>query len=406
MISQIGQSTRSSTPPLRYRRSESLIQQNSNILRGNGRDLQSVHVPTKVSSMNQLPTKYLASYASNVNYVNNPFSSTSGEYRCSAEKTEEIQSTSVERGGTQCRPSRTEGPSWSYSLSHGRDSDRLVSLDSEEAALLSEEATLKGRLNELRAERQLCDDEQLQISQGWATLFDREQRFYTEAVPDFSADIVACEQRCLALQEQLNHAQSHLKIILEQLKHYEPLLEEKENLAKEVKAMLISFNELESRRRNCLFRAGQFFDVESKRTIESQRAVRLLEDQLRKMENSHGHLSQGNTERSAAMVKKGAYRKSVNFADCPETRYERRVDSWEEDQGMSSSSVDISDIAPFHAKQSTIQESVGGDSVCIGWAEDDNNDFNISSINGCSTVISLNNFDSQGPLAKRPKTES
>lgn len=401
-----GMHTRSSTPPLLYRRSEPLIQQNSNTLRTTGRDLQAVQISTPVGARPgaHIPSKSLNPYAGNVSYVSNPFSSTLG-CRSSIDRHQQpelLSSASLDRATTL-----SEGSSWPHSLAYGRDSDRLVSLDSEDAALLSEEAALKARLSELRAERQLCDDEQLEISQGWATLFDREQRFHTELVPDFSLDIVACEQRCLALQEQLQHAQNHLENIREQLKHYEPLLKEKENLKKEIKSMSNSFSDLENRRRNCLFRAGKFFDVESRRTIEAQRAVRVLDEELRELRNTHSSLAHETVERSMERTKKVVTRKSVNFVELPETILEKRHESLEEEQGMSFSSVDVSDNATTnYGLQETGQEFIGSGSICIGWGEDDNNDLNITGINGSSTVISLNQFDSRGPIAKRQKLEA
>lgn len=280
------------------------------------------------------------------------------------------------------------------------DSTRVSALETEEASLILEEAELKSKLAELRAERQSFDGKQINLSQGWATLFDREQRYHTEPIPDYSLDTMACEQRCSVLREQLNHAQNHLEGLHDQLKAFEPVMEEREKLAAQIAALTEGFKEFERRRAACVRQAGQLFDTESIRAVECEKAVKALDEDLRVLRHSdtlsryfgaNPHIEDGKPSRSL---------KNVTFA--PEKSivldWTSNPNSMERsDPGMTSSSMDASGSPQGFALS-------GQDSFCVGFREDEGDD--ITGIGGASTVVSLNqSLDGPFPFMKRHRVE-
>lgn len=372
---------RSTTPPLLYRRSQSRILPSpagSGYLSGSvgGHAIHSIQIPAPGGRDHGT-----SQYAADVTSSAGPKSSgISGLFLAAdAPQRPPASSESGVLNLSSCRPS--------YAL----ESDRLTSLEGEDAALMAEEATLKARQAELKAERQMCDNEQLLLSQGWATLFDLEQRFYTEPIPDFSEDTVLCEQRCMVVDEQVHHARSHLKALEEQLAQYEPLMQEREQLRDEVQTLSSNFHTLERRRMMFLHRAGQIFDVESQRVVDAQRAEKVLHRQLVQL---RGAREGGNPVKSVTFLGE----KSI-VLDCSST-----ANSVEPEERMGLTNTSSSADQTGNSSEWKLPQ----ESICIGYDDEEDEGPDAYGIGGASAVVSLNqgaHSDSYLPLAKRQKVE-
>lgn len=428
--------SRSRTPPLVYRRSESALPPLSSALHGSplSGELESTpQYPTSIqfSSVNPSTVPSCLSTATSsygtVNYVSNPFRTSAsrpslsfenGYSRSSvvgtSEKLESSLSGTASYQGYGDRPTALFKPRFTVE----EESSRLLSQDAEDVALQGEEAALKAKLSELRTEHQMLDDEQLHLGKGWSSLFEREQRYYTEPAPDFSLETIRCEQRCLALQEQVNHANAHLERLRSELTQYEYVLEDKKRVCKEIQSLRATFMEFEKRRQNCLSTAGQFFDVESKRVTEAQRAVLDIDEQLlHKPDNASTVLtSRVSEETNTSKCLKETptdyledNRKSKGSWSC--SAADQNDLEEEEEQDATSSTMDLSSSIPgcesADHRPHTFCPDVLQESICIPVNDDElNNDNFARMIGGPSTVISLNNQpDYIFPCRKRKKVD-
>lgn len=160
---------------------------------------------------------------------------------------------------------------------------RTAAIDAEEAALAAEEAALRAQLAELQAARRRQEEEQLHLSRGWAHMLETEERYYTEPIVDLRPDIAAREQQCAMLHDHLQQAEAQAHHAQAQLQATEYILRDAESFEAERRHVLDGFQDVERRRRECVARAERYFDVEAKRAVEGNKAIRKLDAQLRDM---------------------------------------------------------------------------------------------------------------------------
>lgn len=429
---------RSRTPPLVYRRSENVLPSLSTSAQygASPQELKSsLQYPTSLQISSAQSTKIPSSLATTsssygtLNYVSNPFSTSSSSCspsfdsassRSSVVRTTDRLENSLGRSTTSQTYGCYSTTSCQTRPTESEECNRLLAQDAEDAALQREEAALKAKLTELRMEHQILDDEQFQLGKGWASLFEREQRYYTEPVPDCSLDTIQSEQRCLALQEQVNHANTHLERIRSQLAQHEYVIEEQKKISQDIESLRLSLENFEKRRQNCLSRSGQFFDVESKRATEAQRAVLNIDDQL--VHQKPDVLSSVLTARVSEGAKLSSTQKgtaTVHIKQLQNSKglwgqegaYPHNVDE-EESHDMTSSTMGLSTSIPeseipedqrLSSCHNTLQES-----ICIQLNDDEesSNDNFSRMIGGPSTVISLNaQPDYTFPSKKRKKVD-
>lgn len=306
---------------------------------------------------------------------------------------------------------------WSYQQPQRQDEEsrRVVQLEAEETAIAAEEAALKARRTELLAVRRRQEEEQLRLSEGWAMLLEREERYYTEPVPDYSQDIHAREQQCVALREQLQQAESHRGYLETQLDNYGYVLKDKEAAEKEVARVREGLQGVEQRRRACVARAERFFDVEVKRVGEASRAARKLDAQLKDMTSS-GPLAQLQNTGSASRSQS----RCVNFAPADKSividigrngslstsvsvepnRRDTQEGLSQDEESSGSASANGGRHRPLPSGNAT-GASLGGASLCFGLQEEEEDGLGIG---GTSAVLSLNN-STRAAVAKRRKVE-
>ncbi|KAG5471495.1 hypothetical protein LSCM1_01588 [Leishmania martiniquensis] len=160
---------------------------------------------------------------------------------------------------------------------------RIAAIDAEEAAMAAEEMTLRAKLAELQVARKRQEEEQLYLSHGWAQMLETEERYYTEPVIDLRSEIMAREQQCAMLHSQLQQVEAQAQHVQSQLQGTEYILRDAESLELERKRVQDAFQDVERRRRECVARAERYFDVETKRVVEGNKAIRNLDNQLREM---------------------------------------------------------------------------------------------------------------------------
>lgn len=286
-------------------------------------------------------------------------------------------------------------PRWSYQ--RREEPIVMASLESEEASLAAEEMALKAKLVELQSERRRQEEEQLYLSHGWSTLLEREEQYYTEPVVDLLPDIAAREHHCAELHNQLQQAEMHLSDLEKQVLYYDPLMKEKEAMEKEIDRVRAGFEGLERRRQQCIGRAERYFDVETKRSVEGNRAVHKLDGQLKKMTQT-GPLAHLQSQESSQAPSRSTSRcvtfsnmKSIVLDAASDASASMEPPREEQQQGLTSSNHNT-------YSSSTVGSSrydAGDHSVCIGLDEED--------IGGTSVAFSLNN--SNDAVAKRRRLE-
>lgn len=428
---------RSHTPPLIYCRSKSVLPPlSSSIHDGAGcREVgssalypMSLQVPSTNPPSN---STYLDSSSFSygaINHVSNPFSSSANSHSSIRENTCSIPSIVRPSDAMQSSASSLTTSQGSaacttttclQNFTNDEESSRFLSLDTEDGALRAEEAVLKAKITELRTEHQMLDDEQLHLGKCWANLFEREQRYYTEVVPDFSQNTIKGEQHCLALQDQVNLANAHLERVRSELSKLDYVLDDRDKLSKEIESLTGNFVDFGRRRHNCLALAGQFFDVESRRVTEAKRAVLDADDQFvhRKEESfSAGHETRISS--TSKTTKNGMVTKSMELE-----RDQNAKESWrddgavsyiedEEQHDMTSSTMDLSSSIP-HSGSVENQPPFRSPllcqgSICVAFSDDeDTRSSNFShELGGVSTVVSLNNQSEDiFPSKKRKKVD-
>ncbi|EPY28104.1 hypothetical protein STCU_05299 [Strigomonas culicis] len=276
----------------------------------------------------------------------------------------------------------------------------VASLEAEAASLAAEEAALKAQLAEAQSERRRQEEEQLYLSHGWSSLLEREEQYYTEPVVDLSQDIAAREHRCAELHSQLQQAELHLSDLEQQVQYYDPLMKERESMEKEIDRVRSSFEGLERRRQQCIGRAERYFDVETKRAVEGNRAVHKLDAQLKKMTQT-GPLAQLQSQESSQAPSRSASR-CVSFANMKSIVLDAASDASasmepprDPPQGLTSSSSNNTYGGVAAPGAYAPRHDTGDASVCIGLDEED--------IGGTSIAFSLNN--SNADAAKRRRME-
>lgn len=276
----------------------------------------------------------------------------------------------------------------SYKWSAPAQSTRSAALDAEEAALMAEEMTLKAKVAELRVGRQRREEELLALSRGWATLLEREERYYTEPVADLTHEILEHEQQCAALRDRLSQARSHLQGLQQHAQQYDHVMGERAEVLQEVGRVQDGLTAVEKRRKACILRAERFFDVENKRAMESKRSVRRLENELKQMTAS-GPLAQLQHSRQSSLAPSRSASRGVSFADKSIVlgpNGEESLDHERETAGLSS--TDNTDASADQKCSSYVQGS--GNSISILLDDED--------MGANSVVYSFNN-------SKRPRLE-
>lgn len=427
---------RSHTPPLIYCRSKSVLPPLSSSIHDGAacRELGSsalyslsLQVPSTNPAKNSMYLDSSSSYGA-TNHVSNPFNSSVNSYSSIRENACSIPSTvrpsDVLQGGARS-PTTSQGPvgcptaACSENSSNDGESSRFLTLDTEDGALRAEEAVLKTKITELRAEHRMLDDEQLHLGKCWANLFEREQRYYTEAIPDFSQNTIQSEQHCLALQEQVNLANAHLERVRSELSKLDYVLDDRDKLCKEIESLRENYVDFGRRRHNCLALAEQFFDVESRRVTEAQRAVLDVDDQF--VHRKEGSFSASLETRINGRTKAAQSRTVMQSMELDGDQ--KAKESWgddgavsesrdEEQHDMTSSIMDLSSSIPDSGSAENQPPfrcpHLCQESICVTFSDDEDAKSSSFShaIGGVSTIVSLNNqSDDIFPSKKRKKVD-
>lgn len=265
---------RSTTPPLYYRRPEGVAAPYyiSACSRVNAAATACARVSSAERTAHLTPSFPPTSAQVSVPSVTNPFAPGNAPPQLPA---------TAENSADLLRLSATR---WSTSAVYGVQA--LEALEAEEAALALEEQAARAKLAELQLTRQRQSEEQLELSHGWATLLDREERYFTEPFVDLSEEIMAREHQCALLQDQWQQAKAHLESLCHKHQQYDAVVEEKNSLEEELRRVRETFMAIEERRKACRLRAERLFDAESKRSVEAARLVRELDVQLKDMTSS------------------------------------------------------------------------------------------------------------------------
>ncbi|KAG5496014.1 hypothetical protein JIQ42_02900 [Leishmania sp. Namibia] len=273
---------------------------------------------------------------------------------------------------------------------------RIAAIDAEEAAMAAEEMALRAKLAELQVARKRQEEEQLHLSHGWAQMLENEERYYTEPVIDLRPEIMAREQQCAMLQNQLQQVEAEALQAQSQLQGTEYILREAESFELDRKRLQDAFQDVERRRRECVARAERYFDVETKRIVEGNKAIRNLDNQLREMTRRGplAHLQDGNcfpvsSRRSASRAVTFAADKSIVLdLGCEEYASSAEPVAIEDESGgMTNSYTSAHGIAP--------RDEVNSEYGFSGLPGED--------IAGTSVAFSLN--DTKDSLVKRRRVE-
>lgn len=300
----------------------------------------------------------------------------------------------------------TAVPRWTINT----DAQRLAALEAEEAKLAAEERALKAELAELNVSRRRREEERAFLSNGYAMLMEQQSRYYTEPVPDLLPEIGVEEQECAVLQENLHAAEVHLAPLQQHVDQYEPVLKDRESLQEELKRVSESFELVEQRRKRCGSRAERFFDVEAKRVVEANRAIRRLDAQLKEMTTT-GPLAQlrlgsqsqpRQSSRSTSRCVTFAGEKSIVLDLGRDGSQGANADeeSGGSSAGMSYSGTASSGASHLPTTASQAAHDLASGSVCLGVDEEEDD---MGSIGGASVAFSLN--QTGFALGKRRKLE-
>lgn len=343
---------RGTTPPLYYNRPDGMAPSYYPIPH---REVGALHVPTTVPTGPVGPPLQPSSCGTHytVPAVANPFESGLRHLSAAREAT-------VDGGYAQGVPT----PRWSVP----QDLGRIAAIDAEDAALASEEVALKARLMELRVSRRQQEEEQLRLSAGWAALLEREERYYTEPVPDCTPEILAREQQCAALHDQLQQAEGHRAFTEKRLEATAALLHARESLLSDLRTVQEGFAAVEERRRQCVARAERYFDVEAQRCATAARAARKIDSELKEMAST-GPMAQLQTLNTSPSQARRSSSHCVTFAE----------KSIVLDLGKRAASTS----AEARSGPQSFGGECGGPSVCLELNEED--------IGGTSVAYSLNN---------------
>ncbi|ORC84503.1 uncharacterized protein TM35_000441590 [Trypanosoma theileri] len=281
-----------------------------------------------------------------------------------------------------------------WSTTANQSAQALSSLETEEATLLLEEQTMRAKLAELQLTRQRQSEEQLNLSQGWATMLDREERYFMEPPLDLSEEIWAREQQCALLQQELQQAETQLEELRQEHEEYNAVMQEKQELEKEMQRLRESFMAIEERRKACRSLAERCFDAESKRAVVGARYVRELETQLKEMTSS-GPLAETQNVPPSRSTSRGVTfaQKSIILDLGPQSGKDyggRKVDTDENDNDNNT-----------EGGEAGLTQGIGGTSVCLQDDEDDDDDNDYAlggGIGGQSAAYSLS-------LLKRTRVE-
>ena len=157
----------------------------------------------------------------------------------------------------------------------------MAQLDQEEALLAAEESALRGKIAELEERRVQLDKEQFAVNQGWSTLYEMEERYYTEPVVDRTQEISEAEYRCAILQERFNEAQLQLDMVSRQLESFAYVEGRKREQAAALERLASGFDQLERRRNAAVARAEHLFDIEAQRERKASSFVQTLDSEIR-----------------------------------------------------------------------------------------------------------------------------
>nr|CAJ2478548.1 unnamed protein product [Leishmania braziliensis] len=273
---------------------------------------------------------------------------------------------------------------------------RVAAIDAEEAAMAEEEMALRAKLVELQVERKRQEEEQLYLSRGWAQMLENEERYYTEPVIDLRPDIMAREQQCAMLHSHLQQVEAQAQHAQSQLQGTEYILRDAESFEQERRRVQDAFQDVERRRRECVARAERYFDVETKRVVEGNKAMRKLDSQLHEM-TQHGLLAQlQDNNRHLSSGRRSASR-AVTFA--PDKSIV--LDLGYEESASSAEPVTIDDescgvTSSYTSAHGTALQDEGNSAYAFCGLPDED-------IGGTSVAFSLN--DTKDSLLKRRKVE-
>lgn len=289
-------------------------------------------------------------------------------------------------GPTASRWSTAQPPVPSYPTVDPLTS-RVAALEAEESAAAAEEASLRSALAELQATRRRQAEEQLRLSRGWAEMLEREERYYTEPLVDRRPDIAAREQQCAMLHDRLQQAEAQALHVQAQLQSTDYILREAESVEQERTRVQDGFRNIERRRRECVAKAERYFDVEAKRVVEGNKAIRKLDVQLREM-TCRGPLAQlqQQQQQQRSSSSQPASSRTVTFAT---------------DKSI------VLDLGREESAEPLTGESGGGMTNSYGSTSNSAGDFmglNEEDIGGTSIAFSFNDAK-DALLAKRRKTE-
>ncbi len=199
-----------------------------------------------------------------------------------------------------------------------QDAVAMAQLDQEEAMAAAEEASLRAKMAELEERRQQLDKELFAVNQGWSTLYEMEERYYTEPVADRSQEIAEGEYRCAVLQERFNEAQLQLDMTARQLEAFAYIADRKNEQAALLDRLARGFEQVERRRAAAVARAEHLFEVETQRERKCSAFVLALDSEIRTITVTAG-LSASSSGQAVESRQQPQRPRIVSFDKTPET---------------------------------------------------------------------------------------
>lgn len=193
--------------------------------------------------------------------------------------------TSVPMGGS-ARPSFAAQPrpsedfhntmaQWQSRLT--TESSRMRNLESEEEQLHSEEVALRTRLQEIQCENRQLDQDYITAQHAWSRLYELENRYYNEPVPDHTQDILSWEYEAAIATKRVEETSAELDALQKEVQGLSHVTDKRREQGTRLQRLETRFGSVDERRRKCLEVAERVFDVESERAQVLGEELAMLE---------------------------------------------------------------------------------------------------------------------------------
>lgn len=143
------------------------------------------------------------------------------------------------------------------------ESSRLQTLESESTQLQSEEVALRTRLQEIQVENRQLDQEYINAQHAWSRLYELENRYYNEPVPDFTQDILSWQYEAATATKRLDETAAELEALRAEVQSLGSVADKRREQISRLQRLEGRFTSIDERRRKCLEVAERVFDVES-----------------------------------------------------------------------------------------------------------------------------------------------